>query len=345
MQAPIKNNLPTCSSSIIIRTCELDSGNYGSVHVAETAFGQLFAVKVMKRTRLATLTKAQTTKETAKFIGEATILSQLHHPNIVSFKFMVSDLPGGLPGMATEFVPHGSLSDAVKRRDQWLLSWDKVLGVASQIAGAMSYLHSKRVVHFDLKSANILVDLTTNNPICKLADFGLAMVQKHPSGLLAIGGQKGTLLYMAPEVVAAKFDVDKAAVTEKVDVYSFGILMWELLVGESPYRDLSREEIESNVYLRGARPEVPARCNAMWKTLMEQCWSFNAWARPSFEEISRRLHEMMMVERMLKLCRLLQARTLYREQSVCCCCQACMETGLICFCLLASALDLQRNEL
>lgn len=140
-----------------------------------------------------------------KVLNEAFILAKLHHDNIVRFEFMVSDPLGGVPRMATEFIPDGSLQDVILRKDPRVGSWDVVVMVA-QVADGMAYVHSKRVIHFDLKSANVLVDLRDGKKlVCKVVDFGLAMVKRRPSNLVEIRGQRGTLAYMALEIIKATY--------------------------------------------------------------------------------------------------------------------------------------------
>lgn len=304
----LKDMLPTFNSIDVIRSLhELSSGSYGSVYVADTKHGKQLAVKVMRKDRLANLTQSEIDMETCSFYEEAFMLSAMNHPNVLGFELMISNLPDGLPGMATEFMAHGSLSDCIKRGDVRLRSWDNILCVAEQVAKGMAYLHSRRVVHFDLKCANVLVDynygIDPTKPICKVADLGLALVKgtRAPySGMVPLDFRRGTLTYMAPEVMRADYKVWKQLVTDKVDVYSFGILMWELLMGEQPYKNMTAEEIESGV-LRGRRPRVPEWCNSRWKALMEECWAQSEHARPSFEAICRRLHRMVLVQKVMDI--------------------------------------------
>ncbi|KAJ6407042.1 hypothetical protein OIU84_010537 [Salix udensis] len=99
-------------------------------------------------------------------------------------------------------------------------------------AFGMEYLHGKNIVHFDLKCENLLVNMRDpQRPVCKIGDLGLSKVKQHT---LVSGGVRGTLPWMAPELLSGKNHM----VTEKIDVYSFGIVMWELLTGEEPYADM-----------------------------------------------------------------------------------------------------------
>ncbi|RWW27932.1 hypothetical protein GW17_00007615 [Ensete ventricosum] len=96
----------------------------------------------------------------------------------------------------------------------------------------MEYLHGKNIVHFDLKCENLLVNMRDpHRPVCKIGDLGLSKVKQHT---LVSGGLRGTLPWMAPELLSGKSNM----VSEKIDVYSYGIVMWELLTGEEPYADM-----------------------------------------------------------------------------------------------------------
>uniref|UniRef100_A0A5B6Z5W1 Protein kinase domain-containing protein n=1 Tax=Davidia involucrata TaxID=16924 RepID=A0A5B6Z5W1_DAVIN len=92
---------------------------------------------------------------------------------------------------------------------------------------------------------------------------------------------------MAPELLNTK-----NMVTEKVDVYSFGMVMWELLTGEEPYANLRSEEIIAGIIKGNLRPEIPSWCDPAWRSLMERCWSSDPDSRPAFSEIAKELRAM-----------------------------------------------------
>ncbi|MQL89009.1 hypothetical protein Taro_021580 [Colocasia esculenta] len=168
------------------------------------------------------------------FWKEALILSSLHHPNVVSFYGIVRDGPDGSLATVTEFMVNGSLKQFLQKKDSSVKTIDrrKRLIIAMDAAFGMEYLHGKDIVHFDLKCENLLVNMRDpHRPICKIGDLGLSKVKQKT---LVSGGVRGTLPWMAPELLSGKSNM----VSEKVDVYSFGIVMWELLTGEEPYADM-----------------------------------------------------------------------------------------------------------
>eukprot|EP01018_Ginkgo_biloba_P004138 Gb_32796 [translate_table: standard] len=266
----------------------------------------------------------------ADFWSEACMLAQLHHPNVVAFYGIVPDGPGGTLGTVTEYMVNGSLKQVLQRKDRTIDRRKRLL-IATDAAFGMEYLHGKNIVHFDLKCENLLVNMRDpQRPICKMhphkgkvtlivniwtalihsealfsklpweniknatgrvpvrdsvADFGLSKI-KHQT--LVSGGVRGTLPWMAPELLNGSSN----RVSEKVDVFSFGIVMWELLTGEEPYASMHYGAIIGGIVSNTLRPPVPNWCDPAWRSLMEQCWSADPAARPSFTEIANELRGM-----------------------------------------------------
>ncbi|KAG9150751.1 hypothetical protein Leryth_002910 [Lithospermum erythrorhizon] len=144
----------------------------------------------------------------------------------------------------------------------------------------------RNIVHFDLKCENLLVNMRDpHRPVCKIGDLGLSKVKQHT---LVSGGVRGTLPWMAPELLSGKTNM----VSDKIDVYSFGIVMWELLTGDQPYSDMHSASIIGGIVNDSLRPEIPTWCDPEWKSLMESCWATDPGKRPSFCEISQKLRTM-----------------------------------------------------
>ncbi|XP_039024140.1 uncharacterized protein LOC120156940 [Hibiscus syriacus] len=216
------------------------------------------------------------------FWNEAIKLADLHHPNVVAFYGVVLDGPGGSVATVTEYMVNGSLRTALQKNER-NLDKRKQLLIAMDVAFGMEYLHGKNIVHFDLKSDNLLVNLRDpHRPICKVGDLGLSKVKCQT---LIAGGVRGTLPWMAPELLNGSSNL----VSEKVDVFSFGIVMWELLTGEEPYSDLHYGAIIGGIVSNTLRPPVPECCDPEWRSLMERCWSSEPSERPNFTEIANEL--------------------------------------------------------
>ncbi|KAJ8631234.1 hypothetical protein MRB53_024557 [Persea americana] len=262
---------------------ELGSGTFGTVYHGKWR-GTDVAIKRIKKSCF-TGRSSEQERLTIEFWREAEILSRLHHPNVVAFYGVVQDGPGATLATVTEFMVNGSLRHVLLRKDKYL-DRRKRLIIAMDAAFGMEYLHSKNIVHFDLKCDNLLVNLKDPmRPICKVGDFGLSKIKRNT---LVTGGVRGTLPWMAPELLNGSSN----KVSEKVDVFSFGIVMWEILTGEEPYANMHYGAIIGGIVSNTLRPPVPSSCDPEWRRLMEQCWAPDPAARPSFTEIASRLRFM-----------------------------------------------------
>ncbi|CAM0878159.1 unnamed protein product [Alopecurus aequalis] len=262
---------------------ELGSGTFGTVYHGKWR-GTDVAIKRIKKSCF-TGRSSEQERLAQEFWREAEILSRLHHPNVVAFYGVVKDGPGGTLATLTEFMVNGSLRHVLQRKDK-CPDLRKRLIIAMDAAFGMEYLHSKNIVHFDLKCDNLLVNLRDHSrPICKVGDFGLSKIKRNT---LVSGGVRGTLPWMAPELLNGS----SSKVSEKVDVFSFGIVMWEILTGEEPYANMHYGAIIGGIVNNTLRPPVPANCDPEWRRLMEQCWSPDPSQRPAFTEIAGRLRSM-----------------------------------------------------
>eukprot|EP00252_Welwitschia_mirabilis_P025911 TRINITY_DN826_c0_g2_i2.p1 TRINITY_DN826_c0_g2~~TRINITY_DN826_c0_g2_i2.p1 ORF type:complete len:1395 (-),score=305.36 TRINITY_DN826_c0_g2_i2:508-4692(-) len=262
---------------------ELGSGTYGTVYYGRWKGSDV----AIKRIKASCFTGDQPEQERliADFWREACILGKLHHPNVVAFYGIVLDGPDGTMATVTEYMVNGSLKQVLNKKDRTIDRKKRII-LAREAAFGMEYLHEKNIVHFDLKSHNLLVNMKDpQRPICKIGDLGLSKVKQRT---LVSGGVRGTLPWMAPELLSGK----NCMVTEKVDVYSFGIVMWELLTGEEPYAKMHCGEIIGGILNNTLRPPIPDWCEPGWKSLMERCWSPDPAARPSFSVIAAELRAM-----------------------------------------------------
>ncbi|KAJ1436971.1 Serine-threonine/tyrosine-protein kinase, catalytic domain [Sesbania bispinosa] len=273
----------------VIKNCDLEelielgSGTFGTVYHGKWR-GTDVAIKRINDRCFAGKPSEQE-RLRADFWNEAVKLADLHHPNVVAFYGVVLDGPGGSVATVTEYMVNGSLRNSLQKNGRNLDKRKRLL-IAMDVAFGMEYLHGKNIVHFDLKSDNLLVNLRDpHRPICKVGDLGLSKVKCQT---LISGGVRGTLPWMAPELLNGS----SSLVSEKVDVFSFGIVMWELLTGEEPYADLHYGAIIGGIVNNTLRPPVPESCDPEWRLLMERCWSSEPSERPSFTEIANELRSM-----------------------------------------------------
>eukprot|EP01006_Ploeotia_vitrea_P022552 TRINITY_DN54962_c0_g1_i1.p1 TRINITY_DN54962_c0_g1~~TRINITY_DN54962_c0_g1_i1.p1 ORF type:complete len:777 (+),score=416.56 TRINITY_DN54962_c0_g1_i1:39-2333(+) len=209
-----------------------------------------------------------------EFCQEAIIMRRLRHPNLTLFMGVSMAHPHLC--IVTEYVDRGSLFDLL-RDETSPLTWTRSLQIAMDIAQAMNYLHKydPPILHRDLKSLNILID---GNWRAKVADFGMTRFQDE--GTMT---QCGSPLWMAPEMIR------NDPYDEKADVYSFGIVLWELYTRRIPYRrrQLNPSILVVKVVREDLRPHIPSQCPASYKMLMQMCWDPKPTKRPSFRQVIR----------------------------------------------------------
>nr|KAJ0225584.1 hypothetical protein LSAT_V11C100017380 [Lactuca sativa] len=214
------------------------------------------------------------------FKQEVSIMKKLRHPNILLFMGSVTSTPHLC--IVTEFLPRGSLF-RILQRNTTQLDWKRRLHMAMDIARGMNYLHrcNPPIVHRDLKSSNLLVD---KNWTVKVGDFGLSRVKHHT--YLKTKSGRGTPQWMAPEILRNE-DTD-----EKSDVYSYGVVLWEITTGKIPWNDLNPMQVIGAVGFMNRRLEIPKDVDPLWAFLIESCWCSEPQSRPTFQEIINKLKDL-----------------------------------------------------
>ncbi|CAI0461423.1 unnamed protein product [Linum tenue] len=238
------------------------SGSYGDLYKG-TYCSQEVAVKVLKPERVS----AEMLRE---FSQEVYIMRKVRHKNVVQFIGACTQPPNLC--IVTEFMARGSIYDFLHKQNG-VFKLPSLIKVAIDVSKGMNYLHQNSIIHRDLKTANLLMD---ENEVVKVADFGVARVQTQ-SGVMT--AETGTYRWMAPEVIEHKpYD-------HKADVFSFGIVLWELLTGELPYSYLTPLQAAVGVVQKGLRPTIPKQTHPRLAELLEKCWKQDPTQRPNFCEI------------------------------------------------------------
>ncbi|XP_021279545.1 rust resistance kinase Lr10-like isoform X2 [Herrania umbratica] len=212
---------------------KLGQGGYGSVFKGELENGVPVAVKVLDNSK----------SNGEDFINEVSTIGRIHHVNVVRLLGYSADESDR--ALVYEFMLNKSLDKFIfpanSRRPK--LSWGKLQDIAIGVARGIEYLHQgcdQRILHFDIKPQNILLDMDFNP---KISDFGLAKLFPKKESVVSITAVRGTMGYIAPEVY---FSGNIGNVSYKTDVYSFGMLLFEM-VGGRKNKDLTVENT-SQVY-------------------------------------------------------------------------------------------------
>ncbi|WIA22655.1 hypothetical protein OEZ86_009625 [Tetradesmus obliquus] len=348
---------------------KIGEGAFGEVSVASAPLYGTVAVKWLKSERFG--------KHFASFGREAALLADLNHPNVLRFFGVVTESAqdNTVIGIMTEYIRGGSMSSFL-RMSRSLLPLRTRCELALAASNGLAYLHELRIVHFDLKPDNLLLDappavvraaagadleepvvgirissaaagaagagavpLPASSaaardaadgsshggssvapsvsgrspagssrggrggrrssgliaapgsfaefcevPVVKVADFGLSKHKLNSTYVSSCRDLRGTLPYMAPELVA-----DPERVCEKADVWSLGVVMWEMLTREIPFQDLAPQQILMGLMCGNLHLDIPEWCEPEWRGLLEACLEPNPSARPSMRELARQL--------------------------------------------------------
>ncbi|KAI4347249.1 hypothetical protein L6164_008077 [Bauhinia variegata] len=208
-----------------------------------------------------------------EFKSEVQIMKRLRHPNVVLFMGAVIRPPN--LSIVTEFLPRGSLYRLIHRPNNQL-DERRRLRIALDAARGMNYLHncSPMIVHRDLKSPNLLVD---KNWVVKVCDFGLSRMKN--STFLSSRSTAGTAEWMAPEVLRNEPS------NEKCDVFSYGVILWELSTLQQPWGGMNPMQVVGAVGFQHRRLDIPDNVDPAIADIIRKCWQTDPKLRPSFAEI------------------------------------------------------------
>ncbi|XP_069474869.1 ephrin type-B receptor 3 isoform X3 [Ambystoma mexicanum] len=239
-----------------------------------------------------TLKAGYTERQRRDFLSEASIMGQFDHPNIIHLEGVVTK---SRPVMiVTEFMENGAL-DSFLRLNDGQFTVIQLVGMLRGIAAGMKYLAEMNYVHRDLAARNILVN---SNLVCKVSDFGLSRFLEDdpvdPTYTSSLGG-KIPIRWTAPEAIAyRKF-------TSASDVWSYGIVMWEVMsYGERPYWDMSNQDV-INAVEQDYRLPPPMDCPSSLHQLMLDCWVRDRNLRPKFAQIVNTLDKLIRNAASLKI--------------------------------------------
>jgi serine/threonine protein kinase len=281
----------------------LGQGGQGTIYKGMLADGRIVAVK---KSRVIDERKLQ------EFINEVVILSQINHMNVV--KLIGCCLETEVPLLVYEYIPNGTLFQYANGQiEEFPLTWDMRLQIAAEVVGALFYLHSATsspIYHLDIKSTNILLDEKYR---AKVADFGtsrsIIVDQTHLTTLV-----HGTFGYLDPEYFqSSQFTKKKKKKKKKkIDAYSFGVVLAELLASEKTISSTRTQEskslatyfiqsveennlfdvLDSRVFKEGKKEEIVVVAN-----LAKRCLYLNRKKRPTMREITKELEAVQMLQK------------------------------------------------
>eukprot|EP00172_Hildenbrandia_rubra_P000098 Plantae.Rhodophyta-Hildenbrandia_rubra.ctg10445.p1 GENE.Plantae.Rhodophyta-Hildenbrandia_rubra.ctg10445~~Plantae.Rhodophyta-Hildenbrandia_rubra.ctg10445.p1 ORF type:complete len:687 (-),score=122.67 Plantae.Rhodophyta-Hildenbrandia_rubra.ctg10445:3728-5683(-) len=257
------------------------------------------SISQMLASRIAGANMDSRAREAQSFNSEVQLLTQLRHPNVQLYLGACTD-PQYPFCIVSEIIEGGSLFDYLHKCLNGPPDVIKAMNVAQDVARGMFYLHSNNppVLHRDLKAANILLENcnptldseeSTNTLKAVIIDFGLSRAECPAAKQydIADSGMIGSLVTMAPEVMRGE------RYTSAADVYSYGIVLWELFTGRIPFTGLTQAQLIYSVSDKKERPTFLPEDSIPpgMKELMKTCWEDDAKNRPDFHTIIGKLRE------------------------------------------------------
>lgn len=259
----------------------LSHGAFGNIYLAtEYSTHKKFVIRELKDFE-------GNNEASVSFFREIEALSKSNHPAVLhlyGFSLLISK-EKRYPAIVTEYLPGGTLLDIIKGKK--LVTMTEKLILLYGICEAMHYLHDTlKIVHRDLKPKNILLN-SNNEPI--ISAFGLSKVMSEQ--YMMKSQRAGTPKYTAPELLKDE------EYSNKVDVYSYGIMAYELLTGKMAYYEATNIKELKSIVLAGKRPSLinENKLHQVFKNLITDCWDENEANRPSFYQLALRFRKMEFV--------------------------------------------------
>ena len=272
LEEAISALLPVIPGDKIHKKDEIGKGGCGIVYQGRW-LGAKIALKVLIGGQFSR-------KAIAELEEEAHKMARLRSPYVVTIYGITLNAQGQPKGIVMEYMPQGSLyrvlhDKAIKLT--WLVRRKMVLAVAR----GLSFLHQQNIIHNDLKSQNVLVHHYGDEWTLKLTDFGLSRIKKETAKFT--NDAPGTAAWMAPELF-------KESVYSKAsDIYAYGIVLWEMVSRETPFKKKTTYEIMQSVCNEKGRPPISPEAPSSLTTLMQLCWKQNKVERLPTEDIITKL--------------------------------------------------------
>ena len=272
-------------------------------HIADGSNANVFLAKLNGERVIVKMIKSDVQTDPVavhEFDVEHGMLSRISHPNVIKLmgagrvprRFIVLEYLGGgsLNTILSQNQSKPGFAQKLFRRPTF--TYANLLSKARDMAEALDFLHRRShngasIIHRDLKPDNVGF---TSSGILKLFDFGLCTCVRRRRGLneaYELTGNTGSLRYMAPEVAL------REPYTEKVDTYSFGIMVWQMARDRVPFKGLTREDFLSTVVRGGERPKLDKGWPSGFSNMLTACWHRDPQVRPSFETLVATLDKLI----------------------------------------------------
>lgn len=262
----------------------IGKGTFGKVYLAfNVTAGEMIAVKQVDVPQTLSDKNSELQKEVIGALhAEVETMKDLDHFNIVQYLGFEA-LPDTY-NLFLEYIPGGTVGMALRKNGRFETSVSQYF--TRQVLDGLSYLHSCGILHRDLKSDNILIDL---DGVCKISDFGISKKSGNIYANDAQMSMQGTIFWMAPEVIHNVIDNEKQGYSAKVDIWSLGCVVLEMFAGRRPWS--TDEAIGAMYKLGNARlaPPIPEDTEPFvtknGKGFLEQCFQTNPDERPTAKEL------------------------------------------------------------
>ena len=214
------------------------------------------------------------------FKSEAQIMAQCQHPNTVRL-FGVC-LEKGKLALIMEYLEQGSLYNMLGDTDI-PIAWTRRFSIAADIGKGLAYLHSQNILHRDLKSLNILID---KFDVAKITDFGFAKVKLESSSTMTNNAQGGTVRWTAPELFLPNASANTAS-----DIYSFGLVLWEIASRQVPFSTAPNEALVMHWKTINVQAIIPDDCPEEYGAIIQKCWKIPS-ERPNAKTVALELNQL-----------------------------------------------------